>query len=189
MWILPHGVLSGTSRLSSCRPSWLDPQQTWSQAPPQTDRCGHERHRRTADGRSSMLGSCSGGTCTTTTRNYHPSPEHRTSPGRGRKKGATPVVRLSTDDKTSEQWTTRYEALRTIASNGVRESWSVALVAHQGVIAWMQAWISKEESITAVIHDAKKPPSELQPAAVQTTDDLVTLLTSMVMATRLDGVA
>jgi hypothetical protein len=62
-------------------------------------------------------------------------------------------------------------------------------VAHQGVIAWMRAWISKEESITAVIHDAKKPPSELQPAAVQATDDLVTLLTSMVMATRLDGVA
>jgi len=53
----------------------------------------------------------------------------------------------------------------------------------------MRAWISKEEHITAVIHDAKKPPSEPQPASVQAKDDLVTLLTSMVMATRLDGVA
>jgi hypothetical protein len=189
IWILSYGVLSGTGRLSSCRTPWLDPQQTWSQAAPQTDRSGHECHRRAAVSRPNMFGGEPGRACTTTTRSDHSSPEHRTSPEQGRKKGATVVVPLGTDDKATDQWTSRYEALRTIARHGIRESWSIALVARQGVLAWMRAWSMKEEHIMAAMHDTMMSQSKLPPTSGRANDDLVTLLTSIVLATRLGGVA
>jgi hypothetical protein len=80
----------------------------------------------------------------------------------------------------AEEWTTRYEAVRRQGIQGQHSGWELALLVRRGVMAWMRAWPTVEESSKTRLHF--NSPANGSPAAeIVLPDSLCEQVTSVLV--------
>src|SRR5687768_8531986 len=147
LWLLETVILPGAGRIPRRGTASLDAAQTWTAWCTQAEsRCDAFYQRGSCQGRK--LGEqCAGGNGEGALRNRSPRAEHRACP-RTRKKNSTaqarPVAPVSSQSLSQE-----YERLRAVVVDGQREPGclGLALLARQGVAAWISAWETLNPSV------------------------------------------